>query len=59
LGIDKYDLSKTHVIDTVRLCYVVFLDNVNDCMVHAHVLDIGVVIPSVVFSFRSYRSFGV
>ena len=28
-GIGKYDLTTTSVIDTVRLCYVVILNNVN------------------------------
>jgi hypothetical protein len=43
----------------VRLYYVILLNNVNDVMVHAHVLDVGAIIPSAIFSFCSYRSLGV
>ncbi len=31
-GIGKYDLTTTPVIDTVRLCYVVLLNNVNNVL---------------------------
>ena len=59
-GIGKYDLSKTLVIDTERLCYVVFLINgIDFVLVHAHVFDVDAFILSVVFSFCSYRSLGV
>ena len=59
-GIGKYDLSKTLVIDTERLCYVVFLINgIDFVLVHVHALDVDAVILYVVFSFCSNRSLGV
>ena len=59
-GIGKYELSKTLFIDTLRLCYVVFLINgIDFVLVHAHVLNVDAVILSDVFSFCSYLSLRV